>query len=95
MPDEPTLEFENPYGDPTRLVPVFLVAAVFYPFWHLAAPESATDPWWVWWAVAASFIAVIAASMRFEFVRQRLPVLLHLCAWLCALQLYLLARTPR
>ena len=91
MPDEPTLEFENPYGDQTRLRTVFLIAAVIYPFWHLAAPASAIDPWWAWWAVAASFIAVIAASMRVEFVRQRLPAFLHLCAWLCALQLYLLA----
>ena len=34
----------GPDSEPTTLRKAFL-PALFYPFWHLAAPASATDPW--------------------------------------------------
>jgi hypothetical protein len=62
MPDQASLNIEDGYGNPDRLRKLFLVAAVLYPFWHLAAPSSAVDPWWAWWAVAGAFLSVVGAS---------------------------------
>ncbi len=34
---------------------VYIASAAVHPAWRLLAPEGATDPWWVWWAVSAGF----------------------------------------
>ncbi len=82
---------EREYGNPSLQRKVFVISAMVYPLWHLAAPSSATDPWWVWWAIAATFLAVAGASLRFPAVARHQLFLLHLCAWLCTLQLYVLS----
>lgn len=68
-----------------------ILAAVLYPFWHLAAPASATDPWIVWWIVGSAFLLVSLLSLYSRFVEERLQGLYHACSWLVTLQLYVLA----
>ena len=82
---------EREYGNPSLQRKVFVISAMIYPLWHVAAPSSATDPWWVWWAIAAIFLTVAGASLRFPAAARHQLLLLHLCAWLCTLQLYVLS----
>jgi len=77
--------------EPARLRRALVVPAVVYPFWHLAAPAHATDPWIAWWAVAASFLGVAVAAGHCAFVKRHLLGCSHICSSLVTLQLYLLA----
>lgn len=62
-----------------------------YPFWHLAAPVGARDPWIAWWAVGASFLAAALATGRAR-VGERLGRLLFAgCASLVTLHFLILA----
>jgi signal transduction histidine kinase/CheY-like chemotaxis protein len=67
------------------------LVALSYPFWHLAAPDGARDPWILWWLVASSFAAVAALSLWSSWVARRLRHLFPLCSWLVTLHLYGLA----
>lgn len=91
MKQEQAAEAGSDYGEPPIPRNIYAVSAVLYPLWHLAAPAGATDPWPVWWAIAACFLLVDLASRVVPFVERHRGLLLHLCAWLCTLQLYVLA----
>jgi signal transduction histidine kinase/ActR/RegA family two-component response regulator len=91
MAEPQTSGIDSAYGDPSPSRTVYVLSALIYPFWHLAAPAGAIDPWWSWWAVAGCFLAVVLAAQVSAFVERRLSLLLHLCAFLTTLQLYLLA----
>ncbi len=81
----------DPRSEPAFLRRAFMVSAAVYPFWHLAAPAEALDPWWAWWLVAGAFWAVGLASLRVTWVEQRLLGFFNACAALTTLQLYVLA----
>jgi signal transduction histidine kinase/CheY-like chemotaxis protein len=81
----------DPRDEPAFLRRAFLAPASAYPFWHLAAPAHAVDPWWAWWAVAASFWLVGLSSLVSTWVERRLLGFFNACAALTTLQLYLLA----
>jgi signal transduction histidine kinase/ActR/RegA family two-component response regulator len=91
MAEDRTIDIDSAYGDLSPSRTVFVLSALIYPFWHLAAPSGADDPWWAWWAVAACFLGVALAARISAVVARHALLLLHLCAFLTTLQLYVLA----
>jgi two-component system cell cycle sensor histidine kinase/response regulator CckA len=91
MTEDPTIETDSAYGDQPPSRTIFVLSALIYPFWYLAAPSGTIDPWLAWWGVAACFLAVDLAARMSTFVERHVVLLLHLCAFLTTLQLYLLA----
>ena len=77
--------------EPAGLRKVFVLSTLPYPVWHLFSPEGATDPWFAWWLVAGSFLAVGLASLRIAFVERHLLSCFHVCSALVTLHIYLLA----
>ena len=91
MPQRQAEGIESAHGISPLQPRVVVTSALIYPLWHLAAPAAATDPWWAWWAVAATLLAVTGASLRFPVVARHQSVLLYLCSWLFTLHLYVLS----
>ncbi len=70
---------------------VLIIPGLLYPWWHLLAPRSATDPWLAWWLIGGAFLLVALLTRWSAFVKRHRSDLLMLCGWLVTLQLYLLA----
>ena len=77
-----------PAPAPTRdlyPLPLYLLPAVLYPLWRLAAPAGTNDPWLYWWLIAAAFGAVAIGAFFVPFIRRHRQGLIYFCASLCTL----------
>jgi signal transduction histidine kinase len=78
-------------GPGALLVLAYVAPGLTYPVWHLAAPAGARDPWVVWWAIGAIFLALGLPSLRFAWFRDRLAYLYSFPAFLVTTHLFVLA----
>ena len=78
-------------GPRALLVLAYIVPGLTYPVWHLVAPAGTRDPWIVWWAIGAAFLALGLPSLRFAWFRDRLGYLYSICAFMVTTHLFVLA----